>query len=98
MIVVPALARRAAGDVARIVSEYADDAMRELGAEPTSFTEANRNWMLRHAASSFVDIEIGTRRLVAIGDAGTVYQAAVRLGMSHVGLGKWFKRRWRGGS
>jgi transcriptional regulator of acetoin/glycerol metabolism len=47
----------------------------------------------RHATSSFADIEIATLRLVAFHHAGNVHQAAARLGLSHVALGKWLKLR-----
>lgn len=93
LIVVPPLTHRAASDIERIVAEYAVDAIGELGAAPESFTEANRAWVTRHAASSFAEVEIATLRIVALNDAGNVYQAAARLGLSHVALGDWFKRR-----
>jgi hypothetical protein len=32
-------------------------------------------------------------RIVACNDAGNVHRAAARLGLSHVALGKWLKRR-----
>lgn len=49
--------------------------------------------MARHAARSFREIEIATLRLIARNDAGNVNRAAARLGVSHVALGKWFRRR-----
>jgi hypothetical protein len=92
-IVVPALAHRTPDDMQRIVFEYAVDGIRELGAAPSSFTEANRVWVASHAASSFTEIEVATLRLIARNDAGNVNRAAARLGVSHVALGKWFRRR-----
>ncbi len=92
-IVVPALARRDPNDVQRIVFEYAVDGIGELGARLSSFTEANREWVVNHAASSFTQIEIATLRLIARNHAGNVNRAAARLGVSHVALGKWFRRR-----
>lgn len=92
-ILVPALAQRSASDLRRIVAEYASDAIRELEAAPASFTSANRKWVAEHAATSFAEIEIATLRLVARNHIGSVYSAAARLGLSHVGLGQWFKRR-----
>jgi hypothetical protein len=92
-IVVPALAHRTDIDIHRIVFEYAIDGIRELGAALSSFTEADRAWVARHAASSFSEIEIATLRLIARNDAGNVNRAAARLGVSHVALGKWFRRR-----
>jgi len=92
-IVVPALARRDPDDIQRIVFEYAVDGIHELGATLSSFTEANREWVVKHAASSFTQIEIATLRLIARNHAGNVNRAAARLGVSHVALGKWFRRR-----
>lgn len=56
-------------------------------------TIANREWVARHAASSFASIEVATRRIVACNDSGNVHRAAARLGLSHVALGKWLKHR-----
>jgi hypothetical protein len=92
-ILVPKLARRKSDDIHRIVFEYALDALRELDAPPTAFSERERKWVARHEASSFADIEIATLRIVARNVAGSTHQAAARLGLSHVGLGKWFNRR-----
>jgi hypothetical protein len=92
-IVVPKLARRSSDDIHRIIFEYAHDALRELDAPPTAFSERERKWVARHDATSFADIETATLRIVARNATGSVHQAAARLGLSHVGLGKWFKRR-----
>ncbi|HWU89584.1 MAG TPA: LysR family transcriptional regulator, partial [Kofleriaceae bacterium] len=91
-IVVPPLARRR-GEVDRIVDEYARDAIASLDAGVTGFTRADRDWVLEHSASSLPEIEKGTRRLVAIRQAGSLARAATRLGMSHVALSKWIGRR-----
>jgi hypothetical protein len=90
---VPKLARRSASDLQNIVADYAIDAICELNAAPTSFTIANREWVAKHAASSFARIEVATRRIVACNDSGNVHRAAARLGLSHVALGKWLKHR-----
>jgi len=92
-IVVPPLTTRALSEKQRIVSEYAVECLDELGAAPTSFVEANRDWVISQPAISFADIEIATLRIIALNDAGNVHRAAARLGVSHVGLGAWFKRR-----
>lgn len=92
-IIVPRLARRSASDLQNIVADYAIDAINELDAAPTSFTIANREWVAKHAASSFASIEVATRRIVACNDSGNVHRAAARLGLSHVALGKWLKHR-----
>src|SRR5262249_14221944 len=64
-IIVPKLARRSASDLQNIVADYAIDAIVELDAAPTSFTIANREWVAKHASSSFARIEVATRRIVA---------------------------------
>jgi len=92
-IVVPKLGRRSASDLQNIVADYAIDAICELDAAPTSFSIALRQWVAKHAASSFAEIEVTTRRIVACNDAGNVHRAAARLGLSHVALGKWLRRR-----
>lgn len=91
-IVIPSLARRRA-DLDRIVEEYAADAIRSLGARLPGFTRADHEWVIEHSASSLPEIEKGTRRLVAIRQAGSIAQAAARLGMSHVALAQWIERR-----
>ena len=92
-ILVPRLEGRPASHIHRIVSEYAIDSINELGAAPTSFTDANREWVTAEAATSFAEIEIATLRLAALNDAGNVHRAAARLGISHGALGNWFARR-----
>ncbi len=92
-IVVPKLGRRSASDLHNVVADYAIDAICELDAAPTSFSVAQRDWVAKHAASSFAEIEITTLRIVACNDAGNVHRAAARLGLSHVALGKWLKHR-----
>jgi hypothetical protein len=49
--------------------------------------------VIEHSAPSLPAIEKGTRRLVAIRQAGSLAQAAGRLGMSHVALSQWIGRR-----
>jgi pSer/pThr/pTyr-binding forkhead associated (FHA) protein len=92
-ILVPTLARRSVIDLRNIVADYAIDAIMDLDAAPTSFTIANRDWVVRHAAKSFADIEVATLRIVACNDSGNVHRAAARLGLSHAALGKWLKHR-----
>jgi len=91
-ILIPPLTARAS-EIPRIVDEYAADAVRELSAEATGFTTADRDWVIRHSASTLPEIEKGARRLVAIRQAGTVAPAAVRLEMSRVALSRWLRRR-----
>jgi transcriptional regulator of acetoin/glycerol metabolism len=46
-----------------------------------------------HAATSLAEIEKATLRLAALRMRGTIASAATRLGMSHVALSAWMKRR-----
>lgn len=91
-IAIPPLSRRRA-ELDQIVEEYARDAIGLLAAEATGFTRADRDWVIEHSASSLPEIEKGTRRLVAVRQAGSITQAAGRLGMSHVALSQWIGRR-----
>src|SRR5262249_39827408 len=89
-IVVPSLQQRGS-ELPRIVDEYAADAISTLGN--AVFYDQDRAWVREHAAESLADIETATLRIAAIRQAGSVSAAAARLGMSHVALGAWFKRR-----
>ncbi len=91
-IEVPPLASRGR-ELRRIVEEYALDALAELGEPRTSFTAADRDWVLQHEASSLADIERATLRLIALRTSGNVNRAAARLGMAHVSLSRWIGRR-----
>lgn len=88
-VVVPPLASRAR-ELERIVDEYAADAAAELHA---TLTDADRDWVLRHAATSLDEIHKATRRLAVIRAAGTPSAAAKRLGMAPVSLLRWLDRR-----
>lgn len=90
-IVIPPLAHRRA-ELDRIVGEYARDALTSLGAA-SGFTHADHAWVIEHASGSLPEIEKSTLRLVAIREAGSVAQAAARLGMSHVALAQWIGHR-----
>jgi hypothetical protein len=91
-ITVPSLAERSTADRRRIVIDYALDAIHELEASPQSFTEQHLQWATTNAPS-FADIEITTLRLVARNHAGSTSAAAKLLGISHVALRKWLRRR-----
>lgn len=91
-VLIPPLSRRRA-ELDRIVEEYARDAVAGLAAGAAGFTRADHDWVIAHSASSLPEIEKGTRRLVAIRQAGSIAQAAARLGMSHVALSQWIGRR-----
>jgi hypothetical protein len=89
---VPPLADRSA-ELDRIIAEYADDAIAELAAPPSSFTVDDHAWVRDQAAASLVEIEKATLRLVAIRTSRNVSGAAARLGMAPVSLTRWIGRR-----
>jgi hypothetical protein len=89
---VPPLTARAS-ELRRIADEYALDAISTLGAGGGDFTETDRAWVLDHAATTLADIETATLRLVALRTSATTAGAAKRLGMSHVALAQWMRRR-----
>jgi hypothetical protein len=91
-IVIPPLVERA-DELDRIISEYATEALKELGTAKTTFPEEDLDWVRSHSASTLAEIERGTRRLVALRAAGNVSSAAARLGMAAVSLSRWFGRR-----
>ena len=93
---IPPLSARTS-DLPRIVEEYARDASRELSADEAMFRRAERDWVIAHSASTLLEIEKGTRRLVALRQVGSIYGAAKRLGISHVALAQWLGRRRYGG-
>ena len=90
-ITVPPIANRT-HELGRIIEEYAADARATLAAT-ASFTPHDADWVLRHSASSFDEIEKGTQRLVALRERETLVGAAELLGMSHVALSRWIGRR-----
>lgn len=91
-IVVPPLKGRPA-EVPRIIAEYADEAVAELGAT-VRLNSADRDWVLNHSAGSVCEIEKGTRRLAAIRQADDNIAAAARvLGMAPISLARWIGRR-----
>jgi hypothetical protein len=91
-ITVPPLASRL-DELDQIITEYAEDAIAELGAPRTSFLPADRDWVRLHSASSLPDIEKATLRLVAIRESRNLSAAAARLGMAPVSLSHWIGRR-----
>lgn len=93
-IAVPPLAGRAQ-ELPRIVDEYAADAIAELRALRPGFTDVDRDWVLRHAATSLAEIEKATLRLVALRASRTLTDAAARLGMAPASLTLWISRRRR---
>ena len=90
---IPPLASRL-GEIERIVDEYAVGAISHLGARPSSFTRADREWLIEHPPATLADVQIATLRLVAIREYGGVTHAAARLGVTHSALSRWLGRRF----
>jgi pSer/pThr/pTyr-binding forkhead associated (FHA) protein len=91
-IAVPPLASRS-GELDRVITEYAEDAIAELGTLRTSFLPADREWVRAYSASSLHDIDKATLRLVALRESRNLTSAAERLGMAPVSLARWVGRR-----
>jgi pSer/pThr/pTyr-binding forkhead associated (FHA) protein len=92
-VTIPSLAERA-GELDRIISEYANEAAIDLGAAAgIDFTRADHEWVRKFSASSLPDIEKGTRRLVAFRVSRNMSDAATRLRMAPVSLSRWLARR-----
>ena len=90
-IAVPPLARRSA-ELDMIIAEYAEDARAELALPRAAFPPADHAWVRAHAGS-LPEIEKATLRLIALRQAGTLAEAAERLGMAPVSLSRWLGRR-----
>jgi hypothetical protein len=89
---VPSLATRAS-ELPRIIDEYAIDAIEELNAREECFTETDRQWILKNAPWTLMEIEKATLRLVALRISKNPTRAADRLGMAPVSLSRWLDRR-----
>jgi hypothetical protein len=91
-ITVPPLATREP-ELDRIILEYAEEAIAELGAPRAGFLAADRLWVREHSAWSLPEIEKATLRLVALRASRNLSNAAARLGMAPVSLSRWIGRR-----
>jgi Inner membrane component of T3SS, cytoplasmic domain len=92
-IQIPQLGERA-DEVERVIDEYAMDALSALAASPSSFTEADRSWLLQHPPATLTEIEQATVRLIAVRAFGGVTRAAPQLGVTHSALSRWLGRRF----
>jgi pSer/pThr/pTyr-binding forkhead associated (FHA) protein len=90
-IAIPPLSTRP-NEIDQIITEYAEDAITELGTPRTGFLPADRAWVRMHSASFLPDIEKATLRLVAIRESRNLSAAAARLGMAPVSLSRWIGR------
>jgi FHA domain len=91
-ITIPPLGTRP-DEVDQIITEYAEDAIAELGALRTGFLPVDRDWVRMHSALSMPDIEKATLRLVGLRASRNLSAAAARLGMASVSLSRWIGRR-----
>jgi hypothetical protein len=91
-VVLPPLACRA-HELARVVDEYAADAIAELAAPPSSFTADDHAWVLQYGAAALDEVEKATLRLVALRTSPNMSIAAARLEMAPVSLSRWLDRR-----
>jgi len=89
---IPALSTRPS-EIGRIIDEYAVDAIKRLGAKPTSFNATDRELLVENPPTTLADIELTTFRMVAIREYGGVTHAAPRLGVTHSALSRWLARR-----
>lgn len=89
-ILVPPLADRTR-ELTRIIDAYAKDAVSSFGGW---FASADREWVIVNASDSLSQIEMATRRIVALHACGeSVTLTAKLLVMSHGSLSDWLARR-----
>jgi hypothetical protein len=80
-------------EVPQIIDEYVAEAICSLSVPQRSFTNADRQWVIRHSAQTIPEIAKGTLRVVALNTSPTYPHAARRLGMATVSLDRWVSRR-----
>ncbi|MGN6104951.1 MAG: hypothetical protein ACTHU0_07605, partial [Kofleriaceae bacterium] len=85
------LARRR-HELDRLISDFAADAVTRLGAPATGFREHDRTWLRALDLTSLDQLDEVTLRLVALRN-WRLTGGAERLGISHVALSKWMRRR-----
>ncbi|MDQ3367995.1 MAG: FHA domain-containing protein [Myxococcota bacterium] len=90
-IEIPSLRSRS-GEVERIIDEYAAQALASWSVAGP-FLPEDRAWVRTHSAESLLDIEKGTRRLVALRRSDSIAAAAALLGMAPASLQEWIGRR-----
>jgi hypothetical protein len=79
-------------ELARLLAEYAQDAAAALGARDPGFREHEHQWLGTLELATHEEIEAVTYRLVALRNWG-VTAGAAKLGISHVALSRWARRR-----
>jgi hypothetical protein len=89
-ILLPSLADRAR-ELHRIIDAYANDAITTFGGW---LAPADRAWIVGHASDTLTQIEMATRRIIALHACDeSVTLAAKLLSMSHGSLSDWLARR-----
>jgi hypothetical protein len=91
LIELPPLATRA-DELDRLILAYADDTAAELGAPDPGFREHELVWLRDVPLAGLDEVEELARRVVALRTWG-VSGGAQRLGISHVALSRWARRR-----
>lgn len=76
----------------RLITEYAADAAQELGAAGINFSHHEFVWLDKLELATLEEIDELTLRVVAARNWGVTHGAA-KLGLTHVGLGGWLRRR-----
>jgi hypothetical protein len=87
----PDLATRP-GEIDRLILEYADDAVAALRAPGSGFREHELIWLRQLPFATLEDVGEVTFRLVALRN-WNVRGGAQHLGISHVALSRWARRR-----
>lgn len=80
------------GDTDRLIAEFAADAVEALGAPGTGFRTHDMLWLRALAMGTLDQFDEVTLRLVALRN-WRLTGGAERLGISHVALSKWMRRR-----
>jgi hypothetical protein len=91
IIALPSLSSRQA-EIGRLINECAEDAAASLGAPSTGFTMNDLKVLPRLRYQGIADLEFTVRRVVAMRTWG-VSNGALRLGIKHVSLSEWARRR-----
>ena len=90
-IEIPPLARRG-HELRRISDEYASEAVAALGATGPNFLRRDIEWIDANVWTDIAEIEEAMIRIVAMRN-WKVTAAAEKLGITHVALGNWARRR-----
>jgi hypothetical protein len=80
------------GELERLIADYSADAVSALDARGNGFREHELTWLRELELTTLGEIEEVMYRLVALRNWG-VTAGAQRLGISHVALSRWARRR-----